>query len=201
MTCLLTENFPSCVDVDGVKYEVYTDFKDWIKFHCMLDDETLTDRDKTAVALSFYKSDIPKDIQKAYIAIAEFAAGTAIPQAGRQHKEDRAVQASKPACFSFIYDAPLILSAFMQVYGIDIQSGCHMHWYKFLCLFQGLPDDTPIKQRIQLRLTNTAEIKDRKQRMQILKAQAAVALPHRELQENDIDNAFCSGFFADSGGG
>lgn len=54
--------------------------------------------------------------------------------------------------YSFKYDAEYIFTSFMQAYGIDLHD-CFgkLHWKKFVSLFRDLPNDTKIKQVIEIR--------------------------------------------------
>jgi len=55
--------------------------------------------------------------------------------------------------FDFIQDSHYIFSAFYQTYGLDLnRERGRLHWWKFLALFNGLPDDTRILQIMQIRL-------------------------------------------------
>ena len=191
---ILTDVLPDFVEVDGERYKIYSDWRSWVKFQCMFEDDTLSDRERAAVAMKFFKASVPCDTQAAFAALSDFAAGKAMPQAGRKREnEEQAV--SKPACFSFVYDAPYVFSAFWQVYGINLREAKDMHWFEFLSLFQGLPDDVPLRQRMQLRMKNPSEYKDSKQRRELLKAQATIAIPQKEMKDADVSSGICSGFF------
>lgn len=55
-------------------------------------------------------------------------------------------------CVDFLQDAAYIYAAFMQTYGIDlIDQQDKLHWWQFLSLFRGLPDDTRIVQIMSIR--------------------------------------------------
>ena len=59
---------------------------------------------------------------------------------------------SDKKCVDFIQDAPYIYAAFMQAYRIDLFiEQNRMHWWKFLSLFRGLPDDVRIMQIMSIR--------------------------------------------------
>lgn len=52
----------------------------------------------------------------------------------------------------FDLDGEYIYASFMQAYGIDlIDAQGKLHWKKFFALFDGLPDDTKIKQVMRIR--------------------------------------------------
>ena len=57
-------------------------------------------------------------------------------------------------------------------------------------LFDGLSEDTEIKQRIMYRGINLSEIKDKEERKRISKIQRSIQLPAEELTDYEIGNAF-----------
>lgn len=192
---ILTDRCPDEIIVDGKSYKIITDWKDWVKFYCMLDDPDLRDRDREYIAMQYFTESEPTDSDEAMKALIKFASGEDMPQAGRSNKQ---AATKKAACFSWLYDGAFVLSAFRQYYGIDLRTE-KMHWYVFLSLFQGIPDDSPLKKRMQLRTTNISSIKDREHRQSIIKAQNAVALPQKELSEDDICENIFDAFFSDGG--
>ena len=65
-------------------------------------------------------------------------------------KSERSKEKQKTV--DFLQDADLIYAGFMQAYGVDLykQQG-RLHWWNFIQLFNGLPDDTKIAQVISIR--------------------------------------------------
>lgn len=65
--------------------------------------------------------------------------------AGKQAAEPAAAKpASRPdtgPAFDYRCDAPYIVAAFQQAYGIDLTTE-KMHWFRFRALFAALPEDT-----------------------------------------------------------
>lgn len=57
----------------------------------------------------------------------------------------------KQKIFDFEQDAKYIYAAFMQAYNIDLLDVKKLHWWKFISLFNGLPQDTKIMQIIDIR--------------------------------------------------
>lgn len=52
----------------------------------------------------------------------------------------------------FGQDAEYIYASFLQAYGLDlIEQRGKLHWKKFFALFEGLPDDTKIRQIMRIR--------------------------------------------------
>lgn len=52
---ILTDPLPESVDVDGTSYPIHTNFKDWISFFLLHEDRELTDVEKIAVSMNWYR--------------------------------------------------------------------------------------------------------------------------------------------------
>lgn len=95
-------------------------------------------------------------------------------------------------------DAPYVLGAFQQVYGIDLTSE-RVHWWRFQALIRALPEETPLRRIIDIRQADTAEM-DAAHREWYEKMKDRVALPaelkgvkrHETLQEHE--DAFLARF-------
>lgn len=80
--------------------------------------------------------------------------------------------------FDFSFDASLIFAAFWQTYQIDLlKERGKLHWFKFIALLDGLPEDTRFCYIRQIRATDLAEIKDKEQKKTIRKQKQLFALP------------------------
>lgn len=185
---LLTDDLPRSVEIDGKDYPIVTDFRNWIRFFELIEDEKLSDSQRLRIAMLWFTEETPEATEEAWEALLSFALCKDIPKSGKKSSDNAGKDAAAP-CFSWSYDAPFILGAFWQTYGIDLLS-CNIHWYEFFALFQALPDDVPLKQRIALRQMKTADIKDRERRKQIRAAQKSIAIPRPALTAEQIGEAF-----------
>ena len=95
-------------------------------------------------------------------------------------------QHSKEQAFSFEQDASDIYSAFLAVYGIDIQEVEYMHWYKFRTLFDSLPGETEIKRKIHYRTMDANQIKDKDERARVRSIQDKIRI--KDKKKKDIDD-------------
>lgn len=78
---------------------------------------------------------------------------------------------------SFLFDAKYIYAAFMQAYGIDlIEQQGSLHWSKFSALLNALPDNTLMRQIIDIRKTDLSEIKDKDENKRIKKLKQQFSL-------------------------
>lgn len=87
---------------------------------------------------------------------------------------------------SFLLDAKYIYAAFMQAYGIDlIEQQGSLHWSKFSALLNALPDNTLMRQIIDIRKTNLNEIKDKNEKKRIRKLQQQFSLENKADSEEE----------------
>ena len=167
---ILIDKFPETVKVNGKVYPVETDFREWIRFTKLVEDEDVPWQIKCHLLMQWYIEDIPDDLEDA-------------------------INAVKPPkqVYSFDEDMTWIYSAFREVYGINLQTVPYMHWWEFQTLFIGLPDSTEIKQRIMYRNTDLRDIKDKDERKRVKKIQEAVALKkkkRRKMTDYEIGDMF-----------
>lgn len=102
--------------------------------------------------------------------------GEPMPKARAENNEDNVI--------SFDIDAKYIYAAFMQSYHLDlIEQQGKLHWTKFSALLNALPDDTLMRQIIDIRKTDLSEIKDKKEKSRIKKLKRQFALPDSQSEE------------------
>lgn len=179
---VLYEEFPEYVLVNGKRYPIETDFREWIRFSALAEDDTVPEQVKVQLMLSWYKK-VPEDIEMALYALGDFLTARKMymePEEGTSSKHREPV-------FSFQDDAGCIYSAFVDCYGIDLQTVPYMHWWKFKTLFDWLPEDTEIKQRIFYRTLDVSFIKDNEERKRVRRIQQQIALKKKNRYVSDYD--------------
>lgn len=188
------EAFPDTVNIRGKNFSIITDFRDYIRLLDMLKCEELNTYQKMAILEDYFLDEITID-DDAIGALTGFV----IMDLDSQDKdlneddsdEDNSEQSgAKKNLFSYEIDYPFILSGFLRDYGIDLETVDYMHWWKFRMLFDGLSEDTEIKQRIIYRGINLSDIKDKEERKRIAKIQRRIQLPAEALSDYDIGNVF-----------
>lgn len=180
---LLYEKFPDSVKLSGKDYPIYTDFKNWLKFFDMLEEPKFSEHEKMLLALRWYQDRIEPEIWEEGIqALIRFAIRGDIPEQSRN-------KGSSKKILSWSFDAPYIYAAFLSEYHIDLLNAT-MHWHLFLALFDALPEDTPIKQRMYYRGINIGEIKDKNEKKRILKIQRQIRIPQEKMNAFEIGNVF-----------
>lgn len=191
---LFYEEYPNSVFIHGKSIPIVTDFREYIKLLDMLKDTELSSKDKLCI-LSMYFLEPPSDKETAIKALSGFVAMQGVPRAGIQHsnpedEEESQLEEKKADVFSFSIDYPYILAGFMRDYGIDLAAVKYLHWWKFRMLFDGLSEDTEIKQRIMYRSVDLSAIQNKEERKRIRKIQKSIELPKEALTDYEIGNAF-----------
>ena len=182
------EAFPDSVHVRGKKVSVITDFREYIRLLDMLKCKELNVLQKMSFLAQYFLDEIEID-QEAISALTTFVVIDI--DSGENLKVDEQEQyGQSKSLFSYEIDYPFILSGFLRDYGVDLETVEYLHWWKFRMLFDGLSEDTEIKQRIMYRGINLSDIKDKDERKRVSRIQKRIQLPAEELTDYDIGNAF-----------
>lgn len=189
---LFYEPYPVTVTVSGKVIPIVTDFREYIKMLDMLKDSSLTEMEKALCLREYFITEIP-DLDEAFKQLSNFVSMEGIGAAGenaveRENGQEHVSGGKK--LFSFSIDYPYIISGFLRDYGIDLTSVKYLHWWKFRMLFDGLSEDTEIKQRIMYRSIELSTIKDKEERRRIQRIQRDIQLPQEALSDYDIGDVF-----------
>lgn len=184
------EELPDTVNVGGERIKIITDFREYIRLLDMLKDQELDFIQKFVIIQQYFLDDVAVG-QEAVSALSGFITmnlngAEVVEKDGYGNLQEK----PKKKLFSYSIDYPYILSGFLRDYGIDLIDIKYMHWWKFRMLFDGLSDDTEIKQRIMYRSVDLSEIKDKEEKKRIKKIQKSIQLPSESLTDYDIGNAF-----------
>ena len=189
---LFYEEYPKALEVHGEFYPIITDFREYIRLLDMLKCKELNEIQRIMILGEYFLTDISID-QEAIHALTDFVTMDLKEKENNSDSEEEGEEqeeTEKKNLFSYEIDYPYILSGFLRDYGIDLETVEYLHWWKFRMLFDGLSDDTEIKQRIMYRGINLSDIKDRDERKRILKIQRSIQLPAEELTDYEIGHAF-----------
>lgn len=189
---LFYEEYPKVLEVHGEFYPIITDFREYIRLLDMLKCKELNEIQRIMILGEYFLTDISID-QEAIHALTGFVTMDLKEKENNSDSEEEGEwqeETEKKNLFSYEIDYPYILSGFLRDYGIDLETVEYLHWWKFRMLFNGLSDDTEIKQRIMYRGINLSDIKDRDERKRILKIQRSIQLPAEELTDYEIGHAF-----------
>lgn len=189
---LFYEEYPKALEVHGEFYPIITDFREYIRLLDMLKCKELNEIQRIMILGEYFLTDISID-QEAIHALTGFVTMDLKEKENNSDSEEEwegQEETEKKNLFSYEIDYPYILSGFLRDYGIDLETVEYLHWWKFRMLFDGLSDDTEVKQRIMYRGINLSDIKDRDERKRILKIQRSIQLPAEELTDYEIGHAF-----------
>ena len=133
---LLYDALPDTVTVDGKAYRIYTDYRDWLRFYDMQEDDGLSKREKLLLMLEWYIDKPPLScLEEALEALIGFATRSEEQPEQRQEHSGRK---TTDRVLSWQYDAAYVYAAFLSVYHMDLQQVEQMHWHLFLGLFDAL---------------------------------------------------------------
>ena len=94
--------------------------------------------------------------------------------------ETRSIERSRERILDFRLDEEYIYASFRQAYGMDLhREEGRLHWKTYLALFQGLPEDTKIREVMRIRGMElpVPDGRNQKQIEQIVRLKGYYALP------------------------
>jgi hypothetical protein len=139
----LIEKLPTVAEINGVEYELDTDFRTCLNIILAFEDIELTKQEKNIIMLKLlYKYNIPQDIKKATEIAVLFL------NCGEENKEE---SEAEQRVFSFEKDSSYIYTALNQTYNIDLESVDYLHWWKFCLMFRDLKEDCFFTRLVDLR--------------------------------------------------
>lgn len=142
----LIQKLPTAVKVDGLRYEINSDFRNCLKIITAFEDSELLPQEKQLIMLKLLFGDnIPPDLEKAC------RVGVKFLNCGEEIEESEESAAFGGRLYSFEKDARFIFTAINQTHGIDFESIDYMHWWKFCWLFMDLKEDCFFSRMIYLR--------------------------------------------------
>ena len=171
----LTErnSLPNTIVSEGREFEVYTDFRVWIKFEISL---TKMRKGDLLPVKYLFPGDMPKYCN--INSLLEFS---------RPRNELPRQVFGNPNIIVIDYelDSDLIYSAFLGQYGIDLVSVEHLHWHKFLALLSGLNDSTRLREVMGYRCYEKSTEKEEEWRIKLRRAWEIDRLTMEEREELD----------------
>lgn len=138
---LLAGKLPDSLEVDGKPHKIRTDFRHAIKIILSFEDVSLTNRERTIIALKNIFYVVPENVEEAARQVEWFLSG------GEADNEE---VGNEMRLYSFKQDERFIYAAFQQTHRVDLQA-VELHWWTFLALFLDLGKDTTFSQLVTLR--------------------------------------------------
>lgn len=170
---LLLDVLPTALEVDGVEYNIDTNFRTGICFEQLITAPDIESDMKLATALVlFYGKTIPPNRAEALNAVIKFY------RCGAELKKQKAATATSAIgkrrldkIYDFDVDAAYFYAAFLTQYNIDLNDVDYLHWWKFMALFEGLKRDNELQRIMEIRATDAAKIENPKEKSRILRLQ------------------------------
>lgn len=141
---ILTDYLPEAVEIDGIVYDLDTDYRTGIDIMIAFEDPELTTSEKMAVMVRLLYKEIPDNMEQACGLAVKFL------NYGEEDKGDGG-NGPQERLYSFEKDAKYIYSAIQQSHGIDLNSVANLHWWKFCFMFLDLREDCLFRQILDLR--------------------------------------------------
>lgn len=145
---ILLDDLPH--QIDGIP--INSDYRAMVLFELMLADPQVPPDQKIPLAISYLYQKPVRDLQRAVDGLLWFyrCGSPEEKSCGRGGK-------TRERAYDFEQDAPLIYAAFLQVYGIDLNSA-PLHWWKFIALFSALPEACRISKIMGYRTMDLSEL-------------------------------------------
>lgn len=178
--------FPEYARIKGKNYKLNTDFKVALKCFEIVEDENISDQERSLAVIYLIFGFIPDKDYDLFLKKAIY-----FLQCG----EERDEQLKKEKDMDFIQDKKYIFSSFMSDYHIDL-SRTKMHFWQFIYLLQGLTENSSLNRIREIRTFDLNTIKDSKQRAKIIEAKKQVELKitknnhKKSLEEERLDKLF-----------
>jgi hypothetical protein len=174
-------DYPELITVDGVEYEINTDYRYGLACFRCINDVEISDTERAYGVIGILYKQEPPNLQEALRMAIKYL------QCGK----DTTSEEQQPD-MNFETDENYIKTSFMSDYRIDLDE-TDMHWWKFCNLLQGLTGDCILNRVRDIRNYDLSTVKDAKQRKKIIKAQRDFGLPNKLApEEEDALEAFYS---------
>lgn len=140
------EPFPDHAEIDGVQVRFFLPFDRVLQFYDLFTDKksVLTDAEKVECVYDWFVRSPKKATPQFKVKVVDRIVKDYVSQ------ERRGSGSGK--LYDFRADSSYIWSSFMLAYHIDLFSEQgYLPWWKFVSLFEGLPEDSKIKKVIEIR--------------------------------------------------
>ena len=132
---LAKKDLPNSIKVNGNDYRIKTDFRTWIKYECILQDDDIPDQFRLILIIQLLGNDklLYEDSESVQSALFSFYRLDQPIRKSNRESTDKA--------YSFEIDMPWIYAAFQEQYQIDLLTA-DLHWWEFKSMFDSLSGET-----------------------------------------------------------
>jgi len=188
---LLLDRLPVTVMIDGITYDIRSDFRTSIQFELIMQRRDLSDEERITKCLSLYYPEFPSDIMGALNHAIWFY------KSGKSEKQVKAGTAkNSKQIYSYEYDDDYIYSAFLDQYGIDLGEVKYLHWWRFKAMFKALKADNEIVKIMSYRSTKIDSKMSKEQKAFYKDMQRIHEIPMQKDEQrkiSEIEQALMSG--------
>lgn len=181
---ILVDELPTSLVIEGKEYPINADFTAVIILEQMLSDNDLTDSQKSVEMLNILFSEElpPNNMETAKQIEWYYRCGNVESEKRKQaiakRMKNKRGKRLNDEIYDFDFDAPMIFSAFMQTYHIDLNE-TYLHWWKFKAMFDSLPEECEFGKAMKYRATDISKVKDKDERHRIITLQNFYAIPSK----------------------
>lgn len=186
---ILLDLLPETVEIGDVEYPINTDFRISILFELMMQDGSLSNKEKMQEAIRLYYPEIPHDLEEAVEKLIWFYRCGKVEKAEKNtaSQEDEDTDMQERLVYSFEHDDRYIYAAFLSDYGIDLQDVEDLHWWKFRAMFLALNDSCEFKKIMGYRSMKITSKMSKEQRAFYEKMQRIHAIPIPDDEQEKYD--------------
>lgn len=182
---ILTEGLPVAVEIDGVTYDLNTDFRTGLGIMMMFEDAELTNYEKMLAMVRMLYKEVPGNVQKAC------ELGVKFLNCGEEQKYGSGGDDGVGRLYSFSQDAKYIYSAILQSHGVDLEQIDYLHWWKFSYMFLDLKEECFFNRIICLRRNKALGKMTKEERELYSKIRDIIDLPMVYTQEEkEVEDEF-----------
>lgn len=161
MIDLRKKGLPNAITVNGNSFLINTDFRKWIKVSKMLEEKcTIIDLAEEVIQ-SISLAELLENSEEILSKLLEFYTNPNATPRGDSNDTTPIID--------YVEDGEYIVGSFMQAYGIDLTI-CDMHWHMFKALLLSLPENSKMKQIMQMRSYKKSNVSYEKQQENLKKA-------------------------------
>lgn len=169
-------NYPDRIEVDGVEFELDTDFRTALRCFEVIEDDSIDDYERALAVIYLLLGDIPKNtnLEKVMKLLRKYLSCGITDSKYSVEKKD----------MDFFQDEKYIVASFMSDYHIDLSNNEPMHWWHFINLLNGLTGECILNKVREVRTCDLSDYKG-KSRERIAKAKRELALKDKITQEDE----------------
>lgn len=174
---LTRTDLPRSIKVKDKEYPIKTDFRTWIKFESMLQDDDIPDQFKTFFQVKLLGNEelLNEDPESVQSALFSF------------YRMDQPIRKSRRTSTDIAYrydvDMPWIYAAFMEQYHINLWDA-DLHWWEFKSMFDSLSGETMFGKIMSYRTADLSKMSE-SMRKEMAELKAYWSLGKLESEERD----------------